>query len=391
VDPYTPSTLYLGTDLGLLISTDSGATWAHDPGLPDVIIEELGFEATNSWLFAYTFGRGVYRTQLPGAAALSCTYSADATPINADRFGGTFPVSVTTQAGCAWAGFPGSGSSFAPIQSPAQGMGNGAAFVTMQPNLTSSAANGTLMIAGTPVPVSQAAGVFQNVSSDLVATAALITVPAMVRVDTRSRTSSPGDPVHSCTGSADYKTVWWQVTPTDSGFLKVLVRGDRLDVFGDFGIVVTAYPQNDLTQELGCAIVPKNATARTTTWIQFAVSVGTTYLIEVATSGGNTAQDGGNANLVVTTGVPAPVVTVSPSTAAEQPGGSPIQFSAQVDNASNTAVRWSVTPPIGFVSPSGIYTPPASVAGATTVTITATSFADPTKTSNATVTITPTN
>ncbi len=38
-----------------------------------------------------------------------------------------------------------------------------------------------------------------------------------------------------------------------SGLLKARARGDRLDMFGNFGVVVTAYPQSDLTQELGCS------------------------------------------------------------------------------------------------------------------------------------------
>jgi hypothetical protein len=72
-----------------------------------------------------------------------------------------------------------------------------------------------------------------------------------------------------------------------------------------------------------------------------------------------------------------------------QAGGGQLQFTAQVDNADNTAVRWSVDPPVGIVPASGVYTPAATVDAATTVTITTTSFADPTQTSGATVTIQP--
>ena len=92
---------------------------------------------------------------------------------------------------------------------------------------------------------------------------------------------------------------------------------------------------------------------------------------------------------MVTNGTAPVAVTISPSAATVSPGGGPVQFAAEVDNTQNTAVRWSVSPAIGIVSLSGVYTPPASLAAATTVTVTATSFADPTQSSSATVTIQP--
>ena len=399
VDPYTDSTVYLGTDLGLLVSTDSGATWAHDPGLPNVITERLGFEATNTWLFAYTYGRGAYKTPLPGAPPLDCTFATDTAEIDVDAFGGIFPVNVSAPAGCVWVAFPTfsnfavfgatPNTGFASIQSPAQGSGSSAAFVAITPNLSATAQSTPMTIAGNPVSVKQAVGSLRNLTSDTVDRAPAITVPSMFRVDTRGDTADASDPVHSCTGSADYKTVWWQVTPANDGYLNLFVRGDRLDVFGDFGIVVTVYPQSDLTKELVCATIPKNNTSRTLTSAQFFASGGTPYLIEISTSGGNTAQDGGNANLVVTNGTGPAAVTLSPSAATVSPGGGPLQFTAEVDNTQNSAVRWSVSPPIGIVSLSGVYTPPAALAAATTVTVTATSFADPTQSSSATVTIQP--
>jgi uncharacterized protein (TIGR03437 family) len=54
-------------------------------------------------------------------------------------------------------------------------------------------------------------------------------------------------------------------------------------------------------------------------------------------------------------------------------------------NAANTNARWSVTPAIGVISTSGLYTPPTSSGAGATVTVTATSFADPTKQATATV------
>jgi hypothetical protein len=389
IDPGSSATLYLGTDLGLLVSQDAGATWAHDNGLPAVYVEDLGLDPAvpSNWLFAFTFGRGMFKTPLPGATIPDCTFSVSPQSVAADRFGGVFPVAVTTQPGCTWSAVAGRSQRF-PIQSPAQGSGSATAFVVVPPNIDTPAQTDTLIVAGAPVVVSQAAQAFQNVGSDLQTAAPLIAIPSMIRRDTRLLTASPDDPVHSCTGSADFKTAWWKVAPTDSGVLRVLVRGDRLDVFGDFGTVLTVYAQSAPTVELACATVPKNNNARTPIAVQFNVTPGETYLIEVSATG-SAAQDGGNATVVVTPGVPAPSVSITPPALIVAVGGGPQQFSAQVSGADNQGVRWSVAPPIGLISPGGVYSPPPSLTDPVNVTITATSFADPSQSASAVVTVTP--
>ena len=393
VDPRNTSTLYLGTDAGLMISSDGGATWSHDNGLPNVVIEDMSFDqgVTGNWLFAYTFGRGAFRTPLPGAAAAvtGCTYSVSPKTITADETGGLFPVTVTTQPGCSWYAFPGKATPQFTVQSPAAGTGSGTAYVAASPNLVSNtAATETLNIAGTPVTATQAAPLLQNVGNDLVTSATPIAVPSMVRRVMSNLTSSAADPVHSCTGSADFNTVWWSVTPASSGVLLVQGRGDRLDVFGDAGIALTAYAQSVPSTELACATLARNATGRTLIPIKFPVTAGTTYLIEMATT---TAGAGNaNANLAVSMGTPDVVVTMNPANVTLLAGGSPQTFTAQAINAAgNTAVRWSIAPSFGVISQAGVYTPPAQVAAPVTVTVTASSFADPTKTATARITVNP--
>jgi hypothetical protein len=78
-------------------------------------------------------------------------------------------------------------------------------------------------------------------------------------------------------------------------------------------------------------------------------------------------------------------VTVTPATVSVQSGGS-TQLNAEVSNASNTAVSWSATQ--GAISSSGLYTAP-QVSANTTVTISATSVAEPSESSTATVSVTP--
>jgi hypothetical protein len=66
------------------------------------------------------------------------------------------------------------------------------------------------------------------------------------------------------------------------------------------------------------------------------------------------------------------------------------QFAATVSNAIDTAVDWSVSPEGGgTIDSAGVYTAPSSVSSPQQAVITATSFADPTKSASATVTINP--
>ena len=83
-----------------------------------------------------------------------------------------------------------------------------------------------------------------------------------------------------------------------------------------------------------------------------------------------------------------PAVSVSP-TAATLRAGQTQQFTATVSNSSNTAVTWSINPPLGSITSTGLYTAPASVTTASTVTITATSQADSSRFANATVALAP--
>src|SRR5205085_2339534 len=116
----------------------------------------------------------------------------------------------------------------------------------------------------------------------------------------------------------------------------------------------------------------------------FFVGVGVTALGSAGCGVGSTAQ------------VPIAVsVTISPTSATVAAGGTQ-QFSATVQNTSNTAVTWQVNgvaggnATVGTISSAGLYTAPAAVQSTTTVTVTAVSQADATKSASAQVTITPT-
>jgi hypothetical protein len=65
------------------------------------------------------------------------------------------------------------------------------------------------------------------------------------------------------------------------------------------------------------------------------------------------------------------------------------QFTATVAGSSNTSASWSLSPQVGSISSSGLYTAPATITGAQNVTVMATSLADATKTATAVVVLTP--
>ena len=97
-----------------------------------------------------------------------------------------------------------------------------------------------------------------------------------------------------------------------------------------------------------------------------------------------TAALGGTCNAV--SGLNPPVtVSLTPSTASLTPSQLQ-QFTATVSGTANQTVNWSLTPAIGTLSTTGLYSAPA-VATAQTVTVTAKSVADPTKSASALVSL----
>ena len=67
VDPRDPRRIYVGTDRGVFVSTDRGNRWAVESvGLPRTIVESLAISESGNRreLFAFTHGRGVWKTEI---------------------------------------------------------------------------------------------------------------------------------------------------------------------------------------------------------------------------------------------------------------------------------------------------------------------------------------
>jgi hypothetical protein len=100
--------------------------------------------------------------------------------------------------------------------------------------------------------------------------------------------------------------------------------------------------------------------------------------------GSGNVLNGVSSNLPAgTCGGGAVTVTVSPTTANVTSGGTQ-QFTATVTSSTNTAVTWTAS--AGSISSSGLFTAPI-VSSDTSVTVVATSVADPTKSASASVTV----
>ena len=113
------------------------------------------------------------------------------------------------------------------------------------------------------------------------------------------------------------------------------------------------------------------------------------FAVVVANSAGSTISTDATLNVAAAAGV---AVQVNPNSATEAVGTTQ-QFAATVTGSSNTAVTWSVSgagcsgAACGTISGGGLYTAPASVPSPATLSVRATSVADPSKSASASITV----
>lgn len=75
-DPYEASRWYVGTDIGVFMTNNNGASWfnMNALGLPNVHVNSLQFNGPKTYLYAGTFGRGIWRIKT-GASGASFSVS----------------------------------------------------------------------------------------------------------------------------------------------------------------------------------------------------------------------------------------------------------------------------------------------------------------------------
>jgi hypothetical protein len=379
IDPDRASTLYIGTDLGVFVSLDSGVTWANDSSFPAVVTESLQIDKNGAtkYLYAFTYGRGAWRVNLTPSAA-ECTYSVSPQAFSMTGGGGQlYSINVNTAPGCAWAASPVQSIPYVRIQSPAGGVGPGTLYFTVGANFSGATRTLPVTIQDQTVVISQTTLTQSAEAFDELATApAVPSLPYYRAGGFNGLTSDSSDPVHSCTGSADLTTGWFVYTATASQ------QVDVSSITGGAPGVLTAYPYENgkLGGEIGCATNSSNATANLS--LQFPVTEGGSYAIEIGGVGQALASVG---RVTVLVQVLPTVAIVSGSTNLST--GQTAQFVASVTGTANTAVRW--TAQFGTIDANGNYRPPANLTSgqAVTDTVTAISFADPDASASVTVTV----
>jgi photosystem II stability/assembly factor-like uncharacterized protein len=66
-----PNHFFIGTDVGVMESTDAGLTWTRTPtGMPNVVVQDISYNPTTRQLVAATHGRGLYKFSLANALAV---------------------------------------------------------------------------------------------------------------------------------------------------------------------------------------------------------------------------------------------------------------------------------------------------------------------------------
>lgn len=152
IDPNNTSRLYLGTDVGVFVTSDGGANWAvENTGFPNVITEHLTLQVVNgeTWLYAFTHGRGTWRVRLNGTG---CNFAISPATINVGVSGTTGQVNVTAQpGGCTWTVT----SNAAWLQVTGNGSASGTVNFTASANTGITARTATATIAGRSFVVTQ--------------------------------------------------------------------------------------------------------------------------------------------------------------------------------------------------------------------------------------------
>lgn len=102
VQPGVAADLFVGTDLGIFVSKDTGATWAsaNNPGFANVVVESLEFQ-TATTLYAFTHGRGAFRATV-STGTLDLAVTPPTRSVGSPAGSTTYSVSLSGAGSTTW-------------------------------------------------------------------------------------------------------------------------------------------------------------------------------------------------------------------------------------------------------------------------------------------------
>jgi hypothetical protein len=241
-------------------------------------------DGSGSVLYAFTYGRGVWRVRLSGDPA-NCTFSlTPAGNVQAGAGGGLLTRTLAVGDGCRWSAF--SNTTWIRVVSAPSGAGSTEVRLLIDANDSGSARTGTITVAGLSFAVAQPATQGINFADEAGSAPSFTDLPYAAVMDTRTATAGGLDPTHSCTNSRDNRSVWFRYQASASRTVTASVIGYRYDVFGNPGTVIAAYLDgNPPGNELACAV--NTSQTPSTSSISFPVTAGQYYLIQVSGVGAN--------------------------------------------------------------------------------------------------------
>jgi hypothetical protein len=154
IDPNDSTHVYVGTDLGVFISIDSGANWYRETtGFSNAVVKSITAKNLGgvTTLYAFTHGRGAFKVSVP----LSCASVTPGVSVNAAAGGSSASVTLNggVTAPCTWNAV--SNDTWLHVTAGStSGSGNGTVNFTVDQN-TGAQRAGTLTVAGQTVTITQ--------------------------------------------------------------------------------------------------------------------------------------------------------------------------------------------------------------------------------------------
>lgn len=149
IDPSQPQRIFLGTDLGVFVSTDGGQHWQWDrSGVGAVPVEAMLWRQAGAQtnLYAFTRGQGVWQMNLAAAEPeQNCDYTLTPYVQSFEVAGGngSIDVAVRTGSNCVWTAR--SEVDWIKLNTNS-GTGNGRVTFTVEPNATNQSRGGRIVL-----------------------------------------------------------------------------------------------------------------------------------------------------------------------------------------------------------------------------------------------------